>query len=561
MTESQSPNGRRVSVRRLALTSTAIAALAAGALFVAPSLLPHGQNVLAQSQNVARPVGFADIVERVKPAVISVRVKSERPQANVELPLPPELDDFFRRGAPNAPRRSITGQGSGFFISADGYAVTNYHVVDKATSVEVKTDDGKTYSAKVIGVDQRTDLALIKVDGGPFPYARFSERVPRVGDWVIAVGNPFGLGGTVTAGIVSARGRDIGSGPYDDYIQIDAPVNKGNSGGPTFDVDGGVIGVNTAIFSPSGGSVGIAFAIPAETVKTVVAQLKEKGSVLRGWIGVSVQPVTPELAQELKLKRAEGALVAEPQPNSPAEQAGIQRGDVILSVNGTPVKDSRDLAKRIGNMSPGTKVNLVVWSKGSEKNLSLTLGELPNVREARATPSEPDMRPPRDRDGDRRGDRRRFRDQDERRDFDEPREFGDRRDEFRDRAWEFFRREFGDRFDQFRDRFSQRGEREFGTPRAERGDRSDRQRLGLSLQLGGSDQGVVVAAVEPNSRAAELGFKAGDVIVEVDGKPVSSPQDVRDALRNARADSKSSVTVRVKSQEGTRTITIPLRRA
>lgn len=553
MTERQSPNARRVSVRRLALTSTAVAALAAGALLVAPSIVPRGHNVFAQSQNIARPVGFADIVERVKPAVISVRVKSERPQANVEVPFPPEFDDFFRRGAPNMPRRSITGQGSGFFISADGYAVTNYHVVDKATSVEVRTDDGKTYSAKVIGVDQRTDLALIKVDGGPFPYARFSDRVPRVGDWVIAVGNPFGLGGTVTAGIVSARGRDIGSGPYDDYIQIDAPVNKGNSGGPTFDVDGGVIGVNTAIFSPSGGSVGIAFAIPAETVKTVVAQLKEKGSVLRGWIGVSVRPVTPEIAQELNLKRTEGALVAEPQPNSPAEQAGIQRGDVILSVNGTPVKDSRDLAKRIGNMSPGTKVNLVVWSKGSEKNLSLTLGELPNVQEARAAPFEPEMRPPRERDDGRRG---------ERRDFDEPRAFGDRRDDFRDRAWEFFRREFGDRFEQFRDRFSQRGDRDSGpAPRAERGEREDRQRLGLSLQPGRNADGVVVAAVEPNSRAAELGFKAGDVIVEVDGKAVSSPQDVRDALREARAEGKNSVTVRVKSQEGTRTITIPLRRA
>jgi serine protease Do len=563
MTENQSPNARRVSVRRVVLTSTAIVALAVGALFVAPSLLPRGQNVLAQSQSVARPVGFADIVERVKPAVISVRVKSERPQANVDSPFPPELDEFLRRGAPNQPRRSITGQGSGFFISADGYAVTNYHVVDKAATVEVRTDDGKTYSAKVIGVDQRTDLALIKVDGGPFPYVRFSDRVPRVGDWVIAVGNPFGLGGTVTAGIVSARGRDIGSGPYDDYIQIDAPVNKGNSGGPTFDVDGGVIGVNTAIFSPSGGSVGIAFAIPAETVKSVVAQLKEKGSVLRGWIGVSVRPVTPEIAQELNLKSTEGALVAEPQPNSPAVQAGIERGDVILSVNGTPVKDSRDLAKRIGNMSPGTKVNLVVWSKGTEKNLSLTLGELPNAQEARVAPFEREMRPP--RDSDRRGERRRFRDQErpgadpdqreQRRDFDEPREFGDRGDEFRDRAWEFFRREFGDRFEQFRDRFSQRGDREFGS-----GPRGDRQRLGLSLQAGGNADGVVVAAVEPNSRAAELGFKAGDVIVEVDGRAVSSPQDVRQALRDARAEGKNSVTVRVKSQEGTRTITIPLRR-
>ena len=182
----------------------------------------------------------------------------------------------------NSPRKHgfVMGQGSGFFISADGYAVPNNHVVEKAESVEVTTDDGKTYSAKVIGTDPRTDLALIKIEGGKgdFPFVKLSETAPRVGDWVLAVGNPFGLGGTVTAGIVSARGRDIGAGPYDDFIQIDAPVNKGNSGGPTFDVDGNVIGINTAIFSPSGGSVGIAFDIPADTVKSVVAQLKDRGS-------------------------------------------------------------------------------------------------------------------------------------------------------------------------------------------------------------------------------------------------------------------------------------------
>src|SRR5262249_31360883 len=218
----------------------------------------------------------------------------------------------------------VTGQGSGFFISADGYAVTNNHVVDKAETVEVATDDGHTYSAKVIGADPRTDIALIKVDGrSDFPHVRFAEHAPRIGDWVLGVGNPFGLGGTVPAGIVSARGRDIGAGPYDDFIQIDAPVNRGNSGGPTFDVDGSVIGVNTAIFSPSGGSVGIAFAIPAETVKAVVTQLKEHGSVTRGWIGVQIQPVTAEIAETLNLKAAQGALVAEPQADGPAAKAGI----------------------------------------------------------------------------------------------------------------------------------------------------------------------------------------------------------------------------------------------
>ena len=202
--------------------------------------------------------------------------------------------------------------------------MTNNHVVDKAKAVEITTDDGKTYDAKVIGTDPRTDLALIKVDGrSDFPFVKLAETSPRIGDWVVAVGNPFGLGGTVTAGIVSARGRDIGSGPYDDYIQIDAPVNKGNSGGPTFDMEGNVIGVNTAIFSPSGGSVGIAFDIPAETVKTVVAQLKDKGFVSRGWIGVQIQSVTSDIAEGLGLKGTEGALVAEPQADSPAAKAGI----------------------------------------------------------------------------------------------------------------------------------------------------------------------------------------------------------------------------------------------
>jgi serine protease Do len=224
------------------------------------------------------------------------------------------------------------------------------------------------------------------VDGrGDFPFVKLAETTPRIGDWVVAVGNPFGLGGSVTAGIVSASGRDIDSGPYDDYIQIDAPVNKGNSGGPTFDMEGNVIGVNTAIFSPSGGSVGIAFDIPAETVKSVVAQLKDKGFVSRGWIGVQVQPVTSDIAEGLGLKGTEGALVAEPQADSPAVKAGIVIGDVITAVNGHAVKDAHDLAKQIGSMMPGTTVKLTIWRKGEEKSVSLTLGELPKSREALAT--------------------------------------------------------------------------------------------------------------------------------------------------------------------------------
>jgi serine protease Do len=237
----------------------------------------------------------------------------------------------------------------------------------------------------VIGTDPRTDLALIKVEGGSnFQFAKLSDGKPRIGDWVLAVGNPFGLGGTVTAGIVSASGRDIGNGPYDDFIQIDAPVNKGNSGGPAFDMSGEVMGVNTAIYSPSGGSVGIAFSIPAATVKSVVAQLKDKGSVSRGWIGVQIQPVTSDIADSLGMKKAEGALVAEPQANGPAAKAGIESGDVITAVNGEPVKDARELARTIGGLPPGNSVKLNVLHKGEDKVVNITLGQLPNNLEAKA---------------------------------------------------------------------------------------------------------------------------------------------------------------------------------
>jgi serine protease Do len=464
----------------------------------------------AHAQGLQRPVGFADIVEKVKPAVVSVRVKMDGGpritgfEGDLPFPKGSPMDRFFRQfGAPDdgapgsqgrqgAPtgRNMITGQGSGFFISADGYAVTNNHVVDKAENVQVTTDDGKIYEAKVIGTDPRSDLALIKVDGhGDFPFVKFAEGSPRIGDWVLAVGNPFGLGGTVTAGIVSARGRDIGSGPYDDFIQIDAPVNKGNSGGPTFDVDGNVIGVNTAIFSPSGGSVGIAFAIPADTVKKVVAQLKDKGSVTRGWIGVQIQSVTPEIADSLGLKSVQGALVAEPQSGGPAAKAGIEAGDVITSVNGAAIKDARELARQIGGLPPGASVKLALLHKGAEKSVTLTLGQLPNEREARAETkdSEPS-----------------------------------------------------------------------GT---------DVPRLGLTLapagQVAGSgNEGVVVTNVDPNGVAADHGFKTGDVILDVGGKKVGNPGEVRDAIRDAQKDGKRTVLMRVKSGgEGTKFVALRLSKA
>ena len=495
---------RILSARRVLLLAGVAglsASLVAGANLM-PSRTGSTLTGIAYAQDAQRPVGFADIVEKVKPAVISVRVKVDTGarmmglEGNPASPPNSEMERFFRRfGTPDseqrAPRnRLVTGQGSGFFISADGYAVTNNHVVDKADAVEVTTDDGKSYTAKVIGTDPRTDVALIKVEGrSDFPYVKFAEHTPRIGDWVIAVGNPFGLGGTVTAGIVSARGRDIGAGPYDDFIQIDAPVNKGNSGGPTFDVDGNVIGVNTAIFSPSGGSVGIACAIPASTVQSVVGQLKDKGAVTRGWVGVQIQPVTPEIADSIGLKRAEGALVAEPQPNGPAAKAGIVAGDVITAVNGTPVKDARDLARQIGSIAPGTTVRLTVWRKGEEKTFSMALGELPNERDARVTSSDS------------------------------------------------------------------------ATPHG-----SDVPRLGLSLapagQVAGSgSEGVVVTKVDPDGAGSEHGFQTGDIILEVGGKKVSSPADVRTALNEAQREGKRSVLMRVKSGETTKFVALRLGRA
>jgi serine protease Do len=382
--------------RRVLLASVAglgMTVLLAGPGGYYPSSLAAWNSSAQATEAVQQPFSnFADLVAKVKPAVISVRVKFDDAGA-AALQEGSSLDKFFgqfgfEKMPDGVPRRHelISGEGSGFFISADGYAVTNNHVVNHAKTVQVTTDDGSIYTAKVVGTDPKTDLALIKVDGKKdFTYVKFANHDPRVGDWVIAVGNPFGLGGTVTAGIVSARGRDIGSGPYDDYIQIDAPINKGNSGGPAFDINGEVIGVNTAIVSPSGGSVGIGLDIPADTAKLVVAQLKDKGRVTRGWMGVEVQPVTTAIADSLGMKKAEGALVDTAQAGSPASQAGIALGDVIEAISGAPVKSSRDLARKVAILAPGTAVKLDILHEGEAKTVTLTLGQMPNQQQAKAS--------------------------------------------------------------------------------------------------------------------------------------------------------------------------------
>ena len=488
-----SPKRRFLRARRLTLLGTTaalgIALLAAGP--VSHVNLPLSAPAVA-AETAVQPAGFADLVARVKPAVISVRVKLSEPASGLSqnaLPFPPgsPMEKFFRQfGLPGngngGKPQIVTGEGSGFFISSDGYAVTNFHVVDHSTSVKVTTDDGKTYDAKVIGTDEKTDLALIKIDGNNFPYVKFADHEPRIGDWVVAVGNPFGLGGTVTAGIVSARGRDIGAGPYDDFIQIDAPINKGNSGGPAFDIEGNVIGVNTAIFSPSGGSVGIGFDIPADTAKSVVAQLKQNGHVTRGWMGVQIQPVTADIADSLGMKNAEGALVAEPQADSPAAKAGVKAGDVITSVDGAAVKDAHALARKISAMPPGTSVNLGILRNGKQESMKLTLGELPEQRQAQAANGQGP---------------------------------------------------------------------------------NDVPHLGLSLAPAGEvagavGPGVVVTGVEPGGPAAEHGFKTGDVILDVGGKAVSKPAEVRDTLLELRKEGKHSVLMRVKSAQATRFVAVPI---
>ena len=439
--------------------------------------------VFAEAVRVEAPQapGFADVVERVSPAVVSVRVKAKiEPASDMtdmqmfgqdfeNLPDDHPMKRFFRefRGwgdqdGSRSERRQRRGddgprpvaQGSGFFISEDGYVVTNNHVVEGGAVFTVVTDSGKELDAKLIGTDPRTDLAVLKVDpdGTKFTYVDFADDAKvRVGDWVVAVGNPFGLGGTVTAGIVSARGRDIGAGPYDDFIQIDAAVNRGNSGGPAFNLNGEVVGINTAIFSPSGGNVGIAFAIPASTASEVVQDLIKDGAVQRGWLGVEIQPVTPEIANSLGLTGEKGALVSNAQDDGPAKKAGVVAGDVITAVDGKEVASPKELARIIGGIAPGKAVDVTVVAQRQV------------------------------RDGQ-----------------DRPRRAA--------------------------------GCRETGCAAGRRPGPGARPitlaDLGLTVTPSDDGKGLVVTDVDPGSDAADRGLQAGDVITSVNSKPVSGAGDI-----------------------------------
>ncbi|MCB1382625.1 MAG: Do family serine endopeptidase [Notoacmeibacter sp.] len=508
--------------RRSMMAAVAAAAIGAtaGTATLSGILPAHAEAVRVES---AQAPGFADVVEKVSPAVVSVRVKTDvQPVENNgfsfnlpggpglpgfdDLPRDHPLNRFFRefrgdggerdfRGRDDRGKRAErrgpkhlrpTSQGSGFFISEDGFLVTNNHVIKGGQAFTVVMDDGTELDARLVGADQRTDLAVLKVDDKrKFTYVDFADDSKvRVGDWVVAVGNPFGLGGSVTAGIVSARGRDIGAGPYDDFIQIDAAVNRGNSGGPAFNLNGQVIGINTAIFSPSGGNVGIAFAIPASTAKDVVMDLMDDGHIERGWLGVQIQPVTKDIAESVGLADQKGALVSQPTDNGPALAAGVKAGDIITSVNDDPIASPRDLARKIAGLKPDTDIKVGVWRNGKAETVSVKLARMPKddqmasleKGESPAAPAEPGML----------------------------------------------------------------------------------EDYGLTVTPSDNGKGVVITDVDPGSDAAERGLQAGDVIVSVNSNAVGSAADIEKAAGEASAAGRKAILLQVERNGANRFVALPV---
>ncbi len=340
------------------------------------------------------PNSFADLVEILTPAVVNIATSFRPEVQDQESPfgeLPPgtpheEFYEFFNRRG-NGPSQPITSLGSGFIVHPDGLVVTNNHVIADADEITVVLDDNIRLKAEIVGRDPKTDLALLKVESSEsLPYVEFGDSdAARVGDWVIAIGNPFGLGNTVTAGILSARGRDINAGPYDNFLQTDAPINRGNSGGPMFDMNGKVIGVNTLIYSPSGGSVGIGFATPAAIVGPVIDQLRQYGQTRRGWLGVRIQTVSPEIAESHGLALAQGALVAAVIEDSPAAEGGLQKGDIILRFNGVEVPNRRALPRIVADTAVGSSVPVIVWRDGKHIPLEVTIGRLEKYEQSSAS--------------------------------------------------------------------------------------------------------------------------------------------------------------------------------
>ena len=500
-------NKNRAKKSRVKMTAMLFAGVLIGAtaLTAATSIVPF-QPANAQSVlNRAPKQGFADLVEKVMPTVVSVEVKFA-PVANDEHSSfsynnrgeglsPRGPFDFFERfskrhgqdqGKQFRPRPGKHGgraSGSGFIISADGYVVTNNHVVKNATQVLVTLANGEEYQAKVVGKDPKTDLAVLKLKASKtFPFVKLAAKDPRVGDWVVAVGNPFGLGGTVTTGIVSANGRNIGSGPYDNFLQIDASINKGNSGGPAFNLNGEVIGVNTAIYSPSGGSVGIGFAIPASTTRQIVDDLINNGSVTRGWLGVQIQSITKDIAKSLGLKAPKGTLVAGVSNNSPAARAGLKTGDTIISVDGKGVKGPQDLARKIAGVKPGATLAVGIVRKGSEQVIKVKIGTMPGADKlAGMTKPKQDHEP-------------------------------------------------------------------------------KLAKLGIAVEAAEDGRGLVVRDVDPRGAAATKGIKRGDVIVEVDGVDIDDPRALGAVLERFAKSGKETVLLLLRSGDRQRFVAVPLQK-
>jgi serine protease Do len=451
------------------------------------------------------PEGFADLADRLLPSVVNIsttqhvegRDMPELPQLPPGSPFEEFFKDFLEKGQPNR-KRKATSLGSGFIIDNAGHVVTNNHVIQDAEEITVILHDNTRLEAKVVGRDAKTDLAVLKIkpDQKLAAVSFGDSDKTRVGDWVVAIGNPFGLGGTVTAGIISARGRDIQSGPYDDYLQTDASINRGNSGGPMFNLDGQVIGINTAIYSPSGGSVGIGFAIPSATARTVVEQLIAHGQVKRGWLGVHIQGVTDELAESLGMKEAMGALVASTTKGGPAEKAQIQPGDVIVEFDGHPVPEMRKLPRMVGDTPVGKAVDVVVWRGGKKVALKVTLGELEDegVETASADTSQKDS--------------------------------------------------------------GTGGAVEVGDIGVQVAavSKGTRERFGLPDDA----KGVVISGVKNGGPAAEKGIRAGDILVEVNQEPVTAPLQVKAKVDEAKKAGRKSVMLLVQGQGGARFVVVKL---
>jgi serine protease Do len=436
------------------------------------------------------PFSFADLVERVSPAVVTITSEtmttdadSDEMQENIPAPFR-DLFNQFNKNQPQRPHKAISA-GSGFIIDKTGLIVTNNHVVDNGKKITVKLPDGRSFEAKLMGTDPATDIALLKVKSDkPLPTVEFGDdRQLRVGDWVVAVGNPFGLSNSVTAGIVSSIGRDIGAGNYNDFIQIDAPINRGNSGGPTFDLRGQVIGMNSMIFSPSGGSVGIGFAIPAATIHDVVGQLQAHGKVSRGWLGVSIQSVTPEIASSLGIKDQKGALVAEVVPNGPAAKAGFEQGDIVTAINGQAVDDNRDLTRKVALVPSGQTATFTVVRQGKQQNIRAEIGNRPDDKVAANMPNVPSG----------------------------PTATGNA---------------MGLGLASL-------------TPDARK-----------TFNLSEGTNGVLITKVDPNSDAAEKGLQPGDVVQRVGGRPVHTPADVQTGVNEAQKGGRKSVLLLVASSQG-----------